>query len=182
MIGSVFASFGAIPASLVFYQTGASPSSVAKALVVPTIFVLIVLVAFFLVIWYIKEYFKRSPVAELDKEFRAEKDTLLIMAQAKKMEREKQAAQEKVREKIMAEIGELSIDMELFALSCPHCLLELSDDMEIVFFLEQKFGVHRACFVDYHAANQDAMSKYLYIHPEGSFEYWDDYIENLPAV
>lgn len=163
-------------------QAGPAASDVARAIMVPTIFIIFIVIALFLVIWYVKEYFKRSPVAEIDREFRAEKDTLLIMAEAKKIEREKQAEQLKVREKIMSEIGDLSIDVDSFAKSCPHCMLDHSEDMEIVYFIEQKFGVHRACFADYHAANPNSISKYLYIHPEGDFEYWDDFVERLPAV
>lgn len=165
-------------AAAIAQMGAASPSDVARALIVPSVFVIIFVVAFFLVIWYIKEYFKRSPTAELDREFRAERDTLLVMAEGKKLEREKQAEQEEIRERILSEMGSLSVEIEsYFGGTCPHCLLELSEDTEFVLFLEQKAGVHRACISDYLSANPDVQSKYLYVHPEGTFEFWDDFVE-----
>ena len=84
-------------------QTGAADTF--KALIVPTVFIIVLVVALVLVIHYVKETMKRNPVADLDREFRAEKDTLLILADAKKREREKLAKEAELQETDGGQIG-----------------------------------------------------------------------------
>ncbi|MCD6119246.1 hypothetical protein J7K50_05350 [bacterium] len=160
-------------------QTGAATTF--KALIVPTIFIIVLVVALVLVIHYVKETMKRNPVADLDRQFRAEEDTLLALADAKKREREKLAKEAELQETIKREMGELEVDMsEHFDKACPQCLLELGDDTEIVVVVEQNIAIHRACLSDYLALNADVRSKYLYLYPDEKFAIFDEFVkENL---
>jgi len=151
-----------------------------NSIYIPTIFVLILVVALIFVINYLKESFKRNPVAQIDKEFRKEQDTLLVLAEAKKRQREREVKQAEEQKLIQKEIGELTIDVHDFLhKNCKHCLLEMDEDTESVVLLDGLIGVHKACFNEFIDQNNEAKSKYVYIWPEDKFVLFEEFAKTV---
>jgi len=156
-------------------QAGAS-SNYYNAILIPSIFVALTIIIIFATINWLKAYYSRNPVAQIDKEFRKEQDTLLALAEGRKRERERQAQEAAEQEQIRLELGELTIDLNDFLYkSCRQCLLDLDDDTEIVVILDAEIAVHKACFDEHLGLNPDSTSKYLYIWPEDKFIPFDDF-------
>lgn len=151
-----------------------------NSIFIPTIFLFIMVVALILIINYVKESFKRNPVAQIDQEFRKEQDTLLALADARKRQREREAKEAEEQELIKKEIGELTIDLHDFLYkSCKHCLLEMDDDTEAVVLLDSQTGIHKACFSEFIAQNVESKCKYVYIWPEDKFMLFDEFAKTV---
>jgi hypothetical protein len=163
-------------------QTGAS-ANFYNSLLIPSLFVALTIAVIFGTIHWIKAYMSRNPVAQIDKEFRKEQDTLLALAEARKRERARLALDAEEQERIRAEIGELTIDLNDFLYkSCRHCLLALDDDTEVVVILDAEVAVHKACFEEYLGLNPGSMSKYLYLWPEDKFIQIENFGKSVTTV
>ncbi len=166
---------------LVFVLQGVETSATAfNSIFIPTIFVTVLVVSLLLVINYLKESLKRNPVAQIDQQFRKEQDTLLALAEARKLQREREAKIAEEQERIKTEIGELTIDLNDFLhKSCKHCLLDMSYDTESVVLLDCQVGIHKACFSEFVAQNRDSKSKFVYLWPDDKFLEFDEFAKTV---
>ncbi|MEP0813542.1 MAG: hypothetical protein HRF49_02610 [bacterium] len=146
-----------------------------RALLIPSVILFALVVILIYSIMLLKRYQMRNPIAELDKEFRAEKDTLLILAEKKKQEREKAMKADEARMRVLEEMGEQSVNMpDYLGTECPNCLQPMAEDTEILVLLDCATAVHSVCFKDFLLLSPESKSRYVYLYPDGEFASWDD--------
>lgn len=165
------------PSSLFTAAVILQTSPYVRAILIPTIFVLVVLALLIYFIWLVKENQKRNPVADLNREFRAGRDILLALAEKKKAERETSEKQAREDARIKEEIAELSVEIgDYIGHPCPQCLQDIEYEMDVIVIVDANECVHLSCFREYLIYNPDAKSEYLYLFPEDRYVSFDDYV------